>query len=463
MTQVAVTPISASTASGAAQATTGPSFRLNTFQVLMRRWAKLHPYNAGQVMHVTGSGDAERWKQAIEAVIGPLGLGVPQFSAGDLEVRFAPVADVTVEHGTNDFVAFVNEELNRPFAPNDLPIRFAILPRNDGTHYLAAFYDHWIGDSRAMRELMQRIFAQYQNPEAAQRLTPLTLHAPEFKKIFRQRMGWLHRSAPIRESIRNVWRHRHAFRINLVDPLDFNARFACATLPAGVIDRVYRFAKLHNASVNDAFVAVLGQAMGVYTAAARGKRVTPRFHFERQHIGVGTIVDIRDAATEPLDNVFGLYLSSYTSLLDYPENSTVDKLIGPIARYTRRVKKSYSTVRGYAALVMARFWYDHYGKDKDRFKAQFFHKTVPMAAGISNVNMTKSWADQMHDPADETPQILDYLRISPVGPLIPVVFTLTTIRDRLSLCVTYRSTAISDADATKLVEDFNRRLEGITP
>jgi hypothetical protein len=62
---------------------------------------------------------------------------------------------------------------------------------------------------------------------------------------------------------------------------------------------------------------------------------------------------------------------------------------------------------------------------------------------------------------DTRPQILDYLRISPTGPLIPLVFTLTTIRDRLSLCVTYRTTSFHEEKLLEVVEDFLQRLEAV--
>jgi hypothetical protein len=57
--------------------------------------------------------------------------------------------------------------------------------------------------------------------------------------------------------------------------------------------------------------------------------------------------------------------------------------------------------------------------------------------------------------------VLDYLRISPAGPLSPLVFTLTTIGRRLSLCVTYRTTAFRDDRTREIVDDFVRRLETI--
>ena len=170
-----------------------------------------------------------------------------------------------------------------------------------------------------------------------------------------------------------------------------------------------------------------------------------------------------------------MYLSSFAVLLDNPEKRTAEDLTREIAAETGRIKKTYETVRRYWALVMARFWYDMY--ESSRFRASLLHKTVPLVAGISNVNMTGSWADSQSDHAQAAaagaevtagthgtgaaPRVLDYLRISPAGPLIPLVFTLTTIRGRLSLCVTYRTTSFRPEKLTEIVDDFVRRLEDV--
>lgn len=460
----------------------GPVVILNAFQILMRRWTKLHPYNAGQVVRVSGSPDRDRWKHAAEIVIAELGLGKPRFTNGDESVQFIPTADVPVEYADNglrDLQTFFNEELNRPFAAGDLPIRFCILPAppegGQESHYLAAVYDHWIADSRAMRELMHRIFERYQSPDARTHLPPLTLEVPPFKKLFGKHVGPLKRLAAMRESLKNIWRHRHGFRLNLRDPVDFSSRFVYRELPAGLIDRLHRFAKSRGASVNDLFIAVISQSAGAFTCEDRYHRVKKPMHFKRSQVGIGTIVDIRDAASQPLDNVFNLYLSSYTVLLDTPEKRTPDDLTRQVAAETKRIKNNHETVRGYWALVMARFWYDMY--ESSRFRASLLHKTVPVVAGISNVNMTNSWANPKPDPKPDpkfdpkpdrgnpqsptTPRVLDYLRISPAGPLIPLVFTLTTIAGRLSLCVTYRTTSFREDKLQGLVDDFVRRLEQI--
>ena len=189
----------------------GPVVQLNAFQILMRRWSKLHAYNAGQVARVSGTPDRQRWKRAAEAVIRELGLGKPRFTNGDESVQFTPVPEVPVEqadNGTRDLETFFNEELNRPFAAGDLPIRFCILPAPpegaEETHYLAAVYDHWIADSRAMRELMHRIFERYQAPDARTHLPALTLDVPSFKTLFGRHVGPLRRWTAMRESLKNI-------------------------------------------------------------------------------------------------------------------------------------------------------------------------------------------------------------------------------------------------------------------
>jgi NRPS condensation-like uncharacterized protein len=281
-------------------------------------------------------------------------------------------------------------------------------------------------------------------------LAVLTLEAPNFNHLFRKHVGVLRNASAIRESVKNVWRHRHGFRVNIAEPMNFNCGFQYRQLPDGLIEKIYRYAKSKGASVNDAFIAALGQTMGEFTAEERARR---------RKIGIGTIVDIRDAASEPLDRVFSLYLSSYTVLLDYPERRPLDGVLKEVGKKTAYLKKTFATVKGFWALVMAKFWHDNY--NSARFQAQILHKAVPVVAGISNVNMTGSWADPPVKEGDECPRILDYLRISPAGQLIPLVFTLTTIRDRLSLCITYRTTAFTDKQARELADDFVARLSGV--
>jgi hypothetical protein len=251
-------------------------------------------------------------------------------------------------------------------------------------------------------------------------------------------------------------RHRRGFRVNLRNPLDFTAQVIYRRLPEGLIARVHQWAKANQASVNDVFLATLGQSMGQYTADARYRKRERRFHLQRNLVGLGTIVDIRDAASEPLDRVFGLYLSSYTVVLEKPEAMGTAALAASIGARTQKIKQTGGAIRGFEALEMARRWWGLYRDSK--CKALLFHKNVPTTAGISNVNMTGSWVDSPEEAGNDLPIVRDYLRVSPTGPLLPIAFTLTTIGPRLSLFVTYRTTAFTKEEAEGIVADFVRRL-----
>jgi NRPS condensation-like uncharacterized protein len=380
-------------------------------------------------------------------------------------VTFRTVEDVPVDLVETDICTFTNAELNRPFADSELPIRFTVLPNGgmEESHLLVAIYDHWIADSRAMRELMHRIWERYRLNTGESGLRPLTMRAPHFNRLYRRHIGYLYRSRAIRESWKSIWRHRKAYRIHMRDPQEFDSHMIYRPLPDGLINRVHGFAKKREASVNDVFLAVLGQLMGQYTAGMRYKSKKKTFHFRRDQVGLGTIVDIRDAARQSLDQVFGLYLSSYTVVLDKPEQADLEGLTRAIAARTGKIKRTNGAVKAYTALMMARMSWDMLPKlGKKHLQAQVIHKNAPVTAGISNVNMSKSWVDTPAEASRaEGPVVLDYLRISPAGPLIPLVFTLTTIHNRLSLCCTYRTTAFTDAQAQSLVAEFIERLSGI--
>ena len=70
--------------------------RLNAFQRLMRRWSEMHPYNAGQVMEVSGVPDLERWKAAAQGVLEEMGLGPATFDRGDEYATFSGSREVGV-------------------------------------------------------------------------------------------------------------------------------------------------------------------------------------------------------------------------------------------------------------------------------------------------------------------------------------------------------------------------------
>ena len=422
----------------------GP-IELNAFQLLMRDWTQLGPYNAAQALCVAGLPDSSRWQTSIQEVISGLRLGRPRVEGS--RAFFYPVEAIDVPVITNaNLESLAGEQMNLPFAECDFPIRFFIVTAVD-RHWLLVVYNHWIADSFAMRCVMRNIFDRY--CDSRRRLAPLTLAAPSFSSLFRRYLGRVPLLTRMRMSSANSLRHLQAYRLNIVDPLDFHAVVAMRQLPDGLVENLRHQARILHCTVHDLFLTALARACGRLTAADRYR---PRRRHSRTKIALGTIVDIRHGANLPLTDVFGLYLSCCTMLVDKPETRQLHELARSIGSHSRWIKQSDQAVRRFGTLKTAHIWYHLLGDPLHQ--AVFFQKASPTIAGISNVNLTGDWMDQNQTPATVGPRALDYVRISPTGPLLPMVFTLTTLRGRLSLSVTYRTTALKQEAVDTVISDF---------
>jgi len=84
-----------------------------------------------------------------------------------------------------------------------------------------------------------------------------------------------------------------------------------------------------------------------------------------------------------------------------------------------------------------------------------FQRSMPNVCGLSNVNLIGSWIDQAG------PVLRDYRRIGPTGPIAPLILMLTSIGDRLTVEVTYRTTAFTREDAERLADRFSLFLQSL--
>lgn len=407
---------------------------LNDFQQLMRRWAALGPYNAGHVMRVTGVADTNRWRNAIVDVLREIGV--------------AGLEDLSVTISSAELDKKIADELNTPFPVGSCPLRAFAIAHGSEDYFFGVIFDHWFADSASMRLLMHRFFVSYQDTGGAHILPPFQLATPKAIEALIESKNFFGGFAALVASFRNYLRHRRAHRVKLSDPLDFSADFFSMNFPEGSIGRVRAAAKECDATVNDMFLAAAAQVLGARTSVARE-------HARRNRVGLATAVDLRPLAGRTLDEVFGFFLSYFTVVLERPDEQPLAKLAAAIAQETGALKSNARPVRFISSLRIARMVWDTFRGP--RRKAQLFQKMLPLLAGISNVNLTGSWMDTA-DMREGAPGVIDYLRVSPVGPLLPLVFTLTTIGDRLSLCVTYRKTAFSRSEAQQIMHDFATRL-----
>lgn len=405
---------------------------LNDFQKLMRKWTELAPYNAGHLMRVSGAPDVERWSTAIADVLRAPGLMK--------EDRFP------VELSTLEMDQKITEELSTPFPHGILPLRAFVLSDARDSHLLGLFFDHWFADSASIRAVMQRAFANYRG--ATGDLPALRL-ANERSPLFPPGAGLFSCALA-------YFRHRRAYRFKLRTPLDFGTGFFSMRFPAGAIDRIRAFAKAQGATVNDLLLAVTAQALGEFTAKLRTEKPTRFLRARRDRIGIATAVDLRPRADRTVDDVFGFALAYFTVVLDQPEKRPLRELTSAIAQQTTKGKAQARASHFLWHLRGAHWAWDHLSTPRSR--ALFSRKTLPLLAGISNVDLTGTWADKEAPAEEGRAAVLDYFRVSPVGPLAPLLFSLTTIRDRVSLCVTYRTTAFSRAESERIAIAVRERL-----
>src|SRR6266511_4043633 len=101
--------------------------RLTAFQSLMRAWSGLAPYNFIHAMRLERPADVERWCRAAEDALRTLELGAP----------------VSIETPQTNIDTHLEAELNRPFSPEDLPLRFFAIEAPGGGHWFGVVIDHW--------------------------------------------------------------------------------------------------------------------------------------------------------------------------------------------------------------------------------------------------------------------------------------------------------------------------------
>lgn len=397
---------------------------LDALQRLMRGFRRLAPYNAAQVVELDEPVDVTGWERAAEDVVLETGLGRPVFSAGERQVRFEPVPFTGVANVTEDLATHLASELNAPFPDDALPLRFFALGRHAGV-----VYDHWIADSHAIRALLERIhsrldrrpFPDGRQPAEADRSGPAT-----------GARSWI---SFLLGPVRDLLRHRHAFRISLADPLDFRTGVLLLGLPEGLTESLRARGRALGATVHDLLLFALARAISSTTDVVREPSE------KRKDLALGTIVDLRD----PGDDTFGMRLGSFTTI----HRRRADGELDAVAEITRQSRAGKRHARESASpFEAAHFFWRLTLSDRDR--ALLFHRNAPVAAGISNVLVTESRAG-----------IRGHLTVSPAGPLASLVVTPTTAGPRTNLCVTYRVTAWSEETVARIADDFVRQLSVI--
>jgi hypothetical protein len=418
---------------------------LNLFQRLTRRWESVHPYNAAQMLCLRGRLDVDTatgtWGESLRA----LGLGRVRVCSRDrihldvlngelarYPVRALPVGSSLAEHLTT--------ELNRRFDDPDEPPYRPFLLQRENDFYFGVVYQHWVADSVSIRAVLGEWFTRLFDPSTA-RTRPL-LHPREgYWGLFGARNGWK-LDETLMASVRSHLRHRRVRKVRTAGAEDYPVRVTIHEAPSGLIDQLRGLAREQQVKVHDLLLAAVAQVSDQFVPA--------QLRRNRPDLSVGAIVDLRRHATTDLRQTFGLFLGFTNVVCGRNDLRDWPRLLRSVAAQNRIHKK---TGLAQASLVwmMAALAADRFVPNDELY--HFYRKELPMLGGLSNVNLNDTWAARYHPEP-----LLEYLRVSPTGPLVPLVFSTTTLGSKLSFALTCRDALLPPHSTNAMAAAFVNRL-----
>jgi len=419
---------------------------LNLFQRLTRRWEAVHPYNAAQVLCVAGrlapSQAAEAWAESLRG----LGLGRVQlvdrfrFRHEVLNGEFARYPLRVLAPGTG-IESHLTAELNRPFSePDEPPFRPFLLEEAD-QFYFGVVYQHWVADSVSIRCVLREWFTRLFDPGAAR---GSALHHPRegYWRLFGGRGSW-RLDETLLANFRTHMRHRQVRKVRSFGPADYPVRVTIHHTPNGLIDQLRPVARAQELKLHDVLLAAVAEACDRF--------VPTQSRRNRPDLSIGSIIDLRRHASADLNDTFGLFLGFTSVVCRRDALANWPRLVHCVAAQNRKHKQS-GLPQASMLWMLAALAVNPLVPDRNLY--HFYRKEMPISGGLSNVNLNDSWAARYH------PQPLrHYLRVSPTGPLVPLVFSTTTLGSRLSFALTCREALLSPEQEAAMALGFTRRLQ----
>jgi hypothetical protein len=399
-----------------------PAARPNVFQRLARTWDVVHPYNAAHACRVVGAFDRERaggaWRQTLSA------FGFAAASAACVE-----------DLGSDDDLArHLTHELNRPFDESREPPFRAFVQELGGSTWLSIVYQHWVADSYAVRLVLRDWIGRMAGDEAKVGVGKADAVRP------RGDGGWA-----VPGALAVLRRHREyrlCRKIQPIGPMNYPTRVRLVETPVGLAPPLLAYAHRCGVKLNDVFLAALAEACDRF--------VPTQTRPGRTGVAVSTVADLRP--TRPCDrrHRFGCHLGFGGVVCRPRDVADWDRLLRRVAACTAADRQAGFATASTVWMLAAEAggWLTPpprlYG---------FYRKEAPFLGGISNVNLRGTWFGR-HHPG----RVLDYVRVSPTGPIVPVALAVTTLGDDLRLSMTYRANLFNDWTAVELARAFVGRL-----
>jgi hypothetical protein len=237
-------------------------------------------------------------------------------------------------------------------------------------------------------------------------------------------------------------RYRRVRKVKCNGSNDYPVRVTLHRCEDGLVDALRAAARGQNCKVHDILLAAVAE-----TCAAH---VPTQARRNRTDIAVGSIVDLRRHAVGDLSDTFGLFLG-FTQVICRPRVLREWPRLLKCVAAQNRVHKQNGLPQTSMLWMAAAMALNPLVPDKNLY--HFYRKEMPTSGGLSNVNLNDTWAARYHpDPIQE------YWRISPTGPLVPLVFSTTTLGSNLSIALTCRQALMPREESQHMAASLINRL-----
>jgi len=421
--------------------------QLNIFQRLTRRWEAIHPYNAAQVMRIDGRVAADEaanaWAEALRGLgLGRVHLTKQSYRHEPLNGEFADYP-LRVLDSSVCLAEFLTAELNRAFNQEDEPPFRPFLVQHENDFEFGVIYQHWIADSVSIQAVLREWFVRLFDPSAP-RGKPMRKQREGYWRLFGSRGNWRLNETAL-AGFRSHMRHRRVRKVLTMGKRDYPSRVRLYRVDDGLIERILGYARRERCKVHDVLLAAICEACD------RHLPTQPRSN--RPDMSIGSIVDLRPEAGGELNNTFGMFLG-FSKVMCRPQDlHNWSRLLRTVASQNQ-VHKRNGIAQASMIWMGAAQLLDSVVPDENLYR--FYRKEIPTSGGLSNVNMNVGWAGKY------APQPLkEYWRISPTGPLAPLVFSTTTLGTSLFIALTCRDALLPSPLADDLAKTFLSRLHQV--
>lgn len=418
--------------------------RLNSFQKTMLQWNDLHPYSAVHVVQIPGSLHEVRLRHTLQSALQARGLTNLSLDRehstygygggnGRSDLKVLPVE----KDPHPALFAEMEQQLNLPFdqTPPFNPFRFFAAPAPD-FFLLGLSYFHAVADAESIVLLLKDLADAYVGRIPPEPAKPLDLYPDADSHLLtRHPRVLIQRLLSLPSQVRRM---RQSHRPRYRNYAELSNSFTFFSLEPERMSRLLTAKDSWGVTVNDLLLALLMKSL---SPLARG-RMKER---TRRNISIGCIVNLRRDLEVNSPTTFGLFLGSFTVTHQVPADISPGDLARAIGQQTLATKQRKLYLGTSLELGFARFMFRFFAPEARR---KFYPKNYPLWGGITNMNLNSLWGR----PGEEMP--MNYFRGVSTGPATPLVISATTVRDRMNIGLSYRSTVFSKED----IQDFKCRF-----